>query len=208
MGKSNQLPRGNRHSITTIVTLLSTIRYAFPDTLKRLAKAYDNNRPEEQELNSLYGQVVEMWELLREHVPAFGDVMGSDPIEEKAFKFRHPKGGHMLFRPIGQLAFARVLSVLQGRGVPLSESVAYLCRGPLQLTDIPWDHVLWDSGTDRIISANRPVAQELLLHMVGHEPHRAGFDLRGTYQGLYGDRVAPFDDIPVNPLPVRPQALP
>lgn len=200
LGKSNQIPRTNRHSITTIVTLLDVVRSAFAPEVKKLASDYSGNRPPEDAIQQLFDLNVQYWNHLQQCSNALGAVMGSEPGDRLAGQYRRDDGGHILFRPIGQQAFAGAVGVLRSRNVDLSKAIEHLCQVSMEISSPPWAHVLWNPNTNTVINSNRRLAESLLLYMVGHQPRQAGYQLWERYQLLYGDEPAPTGQIPQIPI--------
>ena len=184
LGTTNEIQPRNRHSITNIVSLYKFIAKAFQPELQSLKAKYGQNRPPEPELTSLYGDAVGTWEQMGEHDRAIGEVLGSNPDEERASEYRGEQGGHILFRPVGLQAFAGALGVLRARGIPTRRAVISLCGLPMDISEPPWRYVLWNPNTRRMINSNRTVAEALLLHMLGEGPRSARYDLRTRFNDL------------------------
>ena len=202
MGTRNEILPTNRHSVTTIVTLFTMIKRVFQLELAGLNQKYKGNRPEEEELGRLFDEAVHMWDLLKKHVPPLADVLGTDPQEERAGKYRSENGGHVLFRPVGQQAFAGALGVLRKRNVEMERAISNLCDLPMDLAGIPWRLVLWDPNTERMVNSNKTLAEALLLYMLDQKPRTADYDVVGKYRELHGETEHdPIGLIPVTPLP-------
>ena len=186
LGTQQEIRLSNPYSITTIVTMYQMIKHVFQPKLKALEKEYKMNRPEEPELEALYEEAVVIWELLREHDPALHEVMGSNPAEMRAGNYRTKDGGHILFRPIGLQAFAGALGILLTRGLEADQAIKSLCQLPMEISQPPWERVLWDPNLGNMMTTkNRPVAEGLFLHMVGHPPRR-NYALNKRYSELLG----------------------
>ena len=56
LGKSTQVPKANRHSVTTIVTLLDLVQSIFKDEIKVLKSEHHESRPPDSDLDDLYNQ--------------------------------------------------------------------------------------------------------------------------------------------------------
>ena len=126
LGKSTQLPKANRHSISTIVTLLDIVRSSLRTEVNQLKKVHQGSRATDAELDSLYDKATNMWLSLQSHSAEIADVMGSEPADRRAGAYRRDDGGHLLFRPIGQQAFSGALGVLRSRDVSTEVAVANL----------------------------------------------------------------------------------
>ena len=187
LSRQHEIRGTNRRSVTTIVTLYRTIRSIFRPELQRMTREYKGNRPDDKELTELYVNAVSVWELLRKHDSALNEVLGTDPAKELAGKHRTPSGGHILFRPVGLQAFSGALGVLKQRGVDTERAVKGLCGLPTEISEQPWEHILWDPFAGRMSTVNRrPVAEALYLHMLGHQPRTRTYALNDRYSELVG----------------------
>jgi DNA sulfur modification protein DndB len=165
-----------------------------------LKQKYKGNRPEERELEQLFEEAVRMWDLLKKHVPPIADVLGTDPQEERAAKYRSEEGGHVLFRPVGQQAFAGALGVLRKKGIEVEHAISHLCALPMSLAENPWRLVLWDPNTKSMVNRNKTLAEALFLYMLGQQPRTTGYDVIGKYRELHGETDAPVELPPVTPI--------
>ncbi len=198
LGKSTQLPPTNRHSISTIVTLLDIVRSSFQIEVNQLKTVHKGSRATDAELDSLYNRATNMWVSLKTHSAEMADVMGSEPADERAGAYRREDGGHVLFRPIGQQAFSGALGVLRSRDVSTEDAVGSLCQVPMELSQPPWVNVMWNPAAGKMINSYRTLGEALFLHMVGEPPRSQGYDLEEKYQAVYGpNKRAPFKDLPI-----------
>ena len=196
-GRQHEIRASNRRSVTTIVTLYRTIKSIFQPELQVIGRNNKGNRPDEEVLEELYEEAVTIWELMSQHDRALNDVLGSDPNEERAAKYRTATGGHILFRPVGLQAFAGALGILRSRGVGNERAVKGLCQLPTEISQSPWVQVLWNPTLDSMITANKAVAEALFLHMVGYRPRSARYDLGKRYSELLGNPTGnPLQEVP------------
>ena len=192
LGTTNEIQANNRYSITTILTLNTFVARTFQRELAQLKRTYDVDRPDEESLERLYEDSRRVWEYMGEYDKAIGEVLGSDPIQERASKYREATGGHILFRPIGLQVFAGALGVLRNRGISAERAVMSLCRLPTDISQRPWRYVLWNPNTRSMVNDYRAVAEALFLHMLGQSPRSRKYDLRSRYNDLLRD--IPNDD--------------
>jgi DNA sulfur modification protein DndB len=83
--------------------------------------------------------------------------------------YRHRKGGHVLFRPVGLRLFAEIVAVLVRSGLRLEQALAECAKLPTELSNVPYREVIWlPNGTMR--AGGRAVCRRLLLHMLDREP--------------------------------------
>ena len=138
---------------------------------------------------------VGFWEGLKKHVLPMKQALDSDPSDRIAQKYRHPEGGNILFRPVGQEAFARALRALIDRNFPVDVGLQALGETQLSLNKPPWLGVMWDPNQNTMNRTNLELATSLLLYMVGQHPVRPHFDLNERYQALAGDHAVALDDL-------------
>ena len=196
--KGPQIPSKDEYSITTIRTLyklISTLSVPIVDSgmRRRLKRA----SPPEDEVVSMYYHHVDFWEGLKKYVLPMKEALGSDPANRVAQKYRHPEGGNILFRPVGQESFARALRVLLDRNYPFDYGLQVLGNTELILSKPPWLGVMWDPNRNIMNRTNVELSTSLMLFMVGEAPVRSQFDLKETYQASAGDHAVAMDDLPV-----------
>ena len=195
--KGSQIPSSDRYSITTIqmlyklVDILSVSR-SDSSVRQRLKRS----RPPPDVIERMFDDHVAFWEGLGENAPSIGDALGSNPADRIAAKYRSRKGGHILFRPVGQEAFARALRTLLDRGVSLAEGIRALSETQLTLDQAPWRFVMWDPNRNAMNRTNLELAESLLLFMVGEPPAKPEFDLADSYRTTVGAQTVGLDDIP------------
>ena len=173
----------------------------FQKDITELHKKYQGNRPDEEELETIYQEAVMIWDLMRKHDEALGDVLGSDPAEQLAANHRNDQGGHILFRPMGLQAFGRALGLLRTRQIDTGLAVKNLCALPMSMSGPPWVNVVWNPNTRRMNNDSQPLVEALLLHMVGQKPRSPRMDLSKRYRELLGNPDGdPLQDVPVRVL--------
>lgn len=195
---ANQIPKVNRHSVTSIVTLHALVKKVFKPELDRLKKEYRTNRPSDEDLEALYLKAVGFWKSVRQYVSSLNDVLGSNPEEERASKYRGEHGGQILFRPVGLQAFAGALGRLRSEKVDLETAIRSLCELPMEISEPPWNYVVWNPNTKRMISQkqNIAVAEDIFLHMSGYDLKGNRSNLRTRYNNLFEDPSAdPFKSL-------------
>ena len=201
LGTRDEIPRTNRRSFTTIVSLYRMTKGIFQKDIVELNKRYLSNRPDDEELEAIYREAVMIWDLMREHDEALEDVLGSDPAEQRAAKYRDDQGGHILFRPMGLQAFGRALGLLRTRQIDTDLAVKNLCKLAMSMFGPPWVNVVWNPNTRRMNNDSQTLVEALFLHMVGHTPRTSRMDLSKRYRELLGNPDGdPLQDVPVHKL--------
>ena len=192
-------------SLTTIETLYKLVdTLAVPKRDAKSRKQLKQSRPSEESIDAIYSNHENFWDGLKEYVPAMSESLGSDPTKQLARKHRYREGGHMLFRPVGQVAFARAVRVLMDREVPIQQGVEALASTQLMLHEAPWAHVMWDPSRNGMTRTNLQLAESLLLHMIEQPPANSNFQLEAAYRTAVGNRRSRLADLP-NGQPVKPR---
>ena len=193
--KTTPLPTGDQTSLTSILALYDiteTIHVPFLDGKKRREmKRLKLRRPPERVLDAIFDEQSLYWGLLKEHIPEYQELFKSKPEEEVAGKYRTQEGGHLMFRPAGQKAFARAVRIAMDRGEKMEGAVIALSSVPMDLNAPPWQHVLWNPVTKRINSKVSVLLPEsIFLHYVSQKPRSDKYNLLEEYRKLVDDPQA------------------
>ena len=192
-----QIPSSDSYSITTIQMLYKLlVTLSVPQKASKQRDELKRSRPDQDIIDAMYVEHEAFWNGLKDCIPEMNESLGSDPAMRVAAKHRHREGGHILFRPVGQEAFAKALRALMDRGVPMQEGIISLSSTQLMLNRIPWHHVMWDPSRHAMNRTNLKLAESLLLHMVHEPPTDPQFQLEAAYQTAVGDQSAKIADLP------------
>ena len=186
-GQTMPIPIQNMHSITSVLAVYEMVRHVSSKTLAAVQPPSKRTRPDDEELETIKTETIQFWDCLRESVPAIAEVAGSDPSRQLAGNYRGKWGGHVLFRPAGQQAFARALSTLLIRGVSLTSGIERLSSTALELAEPPWIRTMWDPGRGRMITQYKTLYEALFLHMVGESPRTPTYKLLEQYRRALDD---------------------
>lgn len=193
------VPASDQTHLTTVLALhdiVATIHRPILDSrAKQQMKDLEHRRPDDKTLDLIYEEQVKYWDLLRRHFPEYDELFRSVPSDRVAGKYRE-NGGHLMFRPIGQLAFARAVRILRDRGDDLAGAISSLAKAPMRLDVEPWRFVLWNPNTSRLNTKVSPLLTEgILLAYLDQEPRRRDFDVVEEYKKVIGD-VEPGATVP------------
>ncbi|KJF17593.1 DNA sulfur modification protein DndB [Acidithrix ferrooxidans] len=108
-------------------------------------KDYKRFRPEDNEIDELYNELVEIWSGMVKALPEISTQNPSNFRDHTAANEQSDsKKDTSFFWPIGQMVLARVvrelLDVIKADSV--SEKLAYLSRLPWELTEFPWRNLI------------------------------------------------------------------
>lgn len=166
---SSSLPATNTSSLTQISNLYDVLRLMFRAKLKEHSDfALRFNRLPEQTLDKLYELAVNYFEALEQAFPEVQAFFAAMPQSKIPLNVRGKIGGHLIFRPIGLELFTKLSVEYAGKHLlSLADAVYALRDVPTELCEEPYEGVIWNSNTGRIITNNKKVAFDLLRYMVG-----------------------------------------
>ena len=202
-GKQPSLLASDKKNLTTILTLYTISKNLFipfkasivkdhlgDSSRKKALDRLTFTRPNNDMIEQAYQQQTTFWTLLRNYLPAYNELFNSNPGQNIADKYRREKG-HLMFRPAGQIALARATRVMMDRGESMESAINTLTQVSMNLKDKPWRNVLWNPGTKTINNrASKVLIENLLLHMVHHNPRTAKYDLITKYREYLDDPQA------------------
>ena len=188
LSKTKAIAVRDNKNFTTIVTLYDVLEILFR-TKGRGWTDFKRHRPDDDEISEFYAKSVRFWDTMIEYFPPLREVQVSQPDENIAGRYRHRKGGHLPFRPVGLLIIAQVVRQARDSGLPEREAIKRISEISMKLTDEPWVGLLWDKTNHRMISEgnHQKVAKYLLFYMIGgnlSEMKTSNEDLQQEYAGL------------------------
>ncbi len=201
-GKTAPLPSKDKTNLTSIIALYEITQLVYvPDLTnadaekKQQLKKIKIRRPSDDLLEEIYQEQVCYWRLLEKHFPEYQKMFSSVSEKQIAGKYRTREGGHLMFRPAGQQAFAKAVRTMLERGVDMESAVAKLSRVPMQLNQKPWAYVLWNPSTKRInATVSKVLLESIFLYLVGEKPRNKKYDLLSQYRAVVNDPQATLPD--------------
>jgi len=168
IGGSKSIPPTDRKSFTSIIVLYDAIDHFLRDRIRGW-NDFKKFRPSDEEIDSLYKNIVTFWDILISSFKPLQIFENSDPSDQLAGQFRHGEGGHLLFRPIGLLLCVRTIKLFLNNDVELKEAVKRLSKVPMEISEDPWKGLLWDDTNNRMITStdNQKAALKLLYSSIG-----------------------------------------
>lgn len=85
--------------------------------------------------------------------------------------YRQPTNNHLLFRPIGQRAFARAVQLLMSRGDTVAKAIKKLRDVELFIQEEEWHYIVWNPIDETMITNKILLAEAQLLRLAG-QPSR------------------------------------
>ena len=165
--KGKQLQAKDTESFTTIETLYDCLDTYLND--QERWSEFKRTRPSDAKIKQYYGKAVELWDLVQVHFPEVKRLAESEKDQEVAAEYRGAHGGHLIFRPIGLVMIIDVIHKFVSGGRSLSSTVKAVSRAPMELSGKPWNELLWNPVSSRMVTApeNRAVAFQILYYGIG-----------------------------------------
>ena len=170
--KQTRITRNDKRSFTSILAIYDIAKVLSIKRMPSWSKDFLTvDRPSDAIIDSLYQQSADFWNAIIDSFPQVREYVDSNPDAEVAGKYRTDSGGHLLFRPIGQMAMARAIRMLIDRDIPVNEAVRTLSAISYELSSPIWVGVLWNSASSTMLTnvKNRDLAAKLMLHYGGYE---------------------------------------
>jgi len=200
---TTNIPKPDRTCITTVLGLYSIVQtLACPKTQEGSQRCAElkTGPPNQIEIENIFTQQIEFWELLRKFVPEVEKVTNAEPNTKLAKEYRNDDGGHVLFRPFGQKAFVNAARILIDRGMEMEIAVSNLSRVPMKLNETPWAGILWNPTAKKVIWGNDTLAQNLFLYMIRQnlppKSRKENYNLEKAYQKALDNPNAKISEIP------------
>lgn len=165
---SNNMPTNNNESITTIGNLYDVLLILFTATNHRLTEKkaeLQRARPSDDVLNEYYKLSETYFRILAAHFKEVSEFVEAKRTEAVVKKYRGSHGGNALFRPIGLEVFAKVIARLS-KDVSLADAVELASKLPRDLSEPPFEGLMWNSNTSTISNAHKVTLREVLLYML------------------------------------------
>ena len=172
----DNVPPSNQTCLTTIGNLYDLLGILFTKIYIISKKKRPSDRKNEltkirqsdEVLNQHYLNACGYFEQLTNSFPLLKEFTNSgDDYPVVVEKYRHSDGGSVLFRPIGLKILTEIIAVLSEK-YPLPECFKMISKLPTDLTQVPYNGIIWHPTQKRIILKNRTLVKNLLLYMLNH----------------------------------------
>ena len=127
-------------------------------------------RPDDGKLNELHNKASHLWDTYCRVFPELHELSVSNPADHIAAKYRHPNGGHLLFRPIGLFASVYVVrGLVDSKNFPVLQAVEQIAQLPMELGHEMWNGLVWDGTNKRMMAASerQSALRKLMFHATG-----------------------------------------
>ena len=174
---TDNVPKSNQTCLTTIGNLYDLLGILFTKvyiiskkkTLKEKKVELTKIRQSDEILDKHYANACAYFEqLTNSFLPLQEFANSGDDYSVVVEKYRHSDGGSVLFRPMGLKILTEVMAALSDK-YPPSECFKVISKLPIDLTQNPYNGVIWDPSQKKI-KGGRTLARNLLLYMLDHPP--------------------------------------
>jgi DNA sulfur modification protein DndB len=155
------IPATDMTSITSVVGLFEIVRDLYGGSLKEFEEA----RPDEDSLTEHLELCSEFFNQLLAQIPEYKAVFVS--AKARPGDYRKSDKNHLLFRPIGQRAFARAVEFLVSRGDTVAAAVKKLRSAELYIQEEAWHYIVWNPVDETMITSKILLAEAQLLSLAG-----------------------------------------
>lgn len=161
---NSALNKRDSRAFTSIVGLYELVKDLHNADGKRI---FENSRPAEEDLDSHYYFCCDYFSNLFKMSGELKEVF----IDRSSlpYDYRNEEFNNLLFRPVGQRAFARATQFLTEKGYDLVSSIGSILGANLDLLHEDWHHILWDPISKQMIPKNVKLAETLLLDMINED---------------------------------------
>ena len=206
---------------TTVLTTLQALQdmaakylqYQFPHWNPKAHKGLVPLRPAQSELASGIAAFSQLFDRLSQFT-SYGRLKGEDTPKLRRFSFEIEGGeGHILFRPVGQVAFAQGVGMAVFKKQMAETEVfrkldRYDADGGFSDINLPqslWYGILYDPNKKRILVSGRDLAAKLIVYLLGgvdNDFDRAELRRYVAEARTVGDYAMSFDNKLVSPKEV------
>ncbi|MES2741667.1 MAG: DNA sulfur modification protein DndB [Pseudomonadota bacterium] len=162
---NGSVPPAEEHAMTSVVGLYEIVRELYGSDGR---KDFESARPADEDLEAMTEYCIEYFDEMVKAIPEYKKMFRDKSA--RAREFRTDAVNHLLFRPIGQKVFARAVSLLYTRDVPMKAAISILKKVDLSLFNPIWSHLLWDPVGATMITSKAVLAETQLLVQAGQAP--------------------------------------
>lgn len=155
------IPATDMTSFTSVVGLFEIVRDLYGGSLKEFEEA----RPDEDSLTEHLELCSEFFNQLLAQIPEYKAAFVSE--KARPGDYRKSDKNHLLFRPIGQRAFARAVEFLVSRGDTVAAAVKKLRSAELYIQEEAWHYIVWNPIDETMITSKILLAEAQLLSLAG-----------------------------------------
>src|SRR5690606_23974063 len=131
---------------------------------------FENSRPSDEAIKWYVSWVKDFFDNLLEKCQEYNEVFVQC---KRSANYYREHTNHLLFRPVGQRAFAKAVQVMVKRGSDLDEAVSVLLNADMHVESKNWHNILWDPIGATMITNKLALAETQLLSLAGQQARGA-----------------------------------
>ncbi len=172
---TDNVPKSNQTCLTTIGNLYDLLSILFTKVYVISKKKTLNDRKDELTkvrqpdhiLDEHYQNACDYFKRLIDSFLPLQEFVNASDHSTVVKKYRHSEGGSVLFRPIGLQIVTEIIAELAEK-YPLSECFKMISKLPTDLTQTPYNGVIWHPTQKTMIIKGNTLVKNLLLYMLNH----------------------------------------
>lgn len=153
----------DEHAITSVVGLHEIVK----DLFNGKKRDFEENRPSEIQITDHLHLCENFFNQLLEKSLEFKRVFIERACSASYYRVNE---NHLLFRPIGQRAFAKATAILLARNFELDDAIGKLLTANMDLLSEDWHNILWEPVAQTMIVKKISLAESQLLTLSGNTP--------------------------------------
>lgn len=195
---SKSIPSSDKFSFTSLMTLYSCHLSLFVTYLSlKNYKTYSLSqiqdylkvRPSDDEINEFNDYLVNFWNLMRRNFNEIEAYVNNNANDAASELRSQCTGGNLFFRPIGLLPFVEAVSRISlEKKISYSVILSRYSHINRIVSEFPWNKILWNPMTHKMVMRNQSVVKYLLLNMYddGILTQRERNNLIAKYAAIFG----------------------
>lgn len=172
---TDNVPKSNQTCLTTIGNLYDLLSILFTKVYVISKKKSLNDQKDELTkvrqpnyiLDEHYQNACDYFKRLTDNFLPLQEFVNTSDHSTVVKKYRHSEGGSVLFRPIGLQILTEIIAGLVEK-YPLSKCFKMISKLPTDLTQTPYNGVLWHPTQKTMIPKGKTLVKNLLLYMLNH----------------------------------------
>jgi len=175
--KSKSVPETNRTALTTIIAYYECnkeLLWLFvkdidvigldgkPIRGRKKVNEYIRHRPSERIVNDFTKECYEFWKLIMLQCTKLNNYTDGTVV-----RFRDKEGGHIFFRPVALVQFAKVIvRIRESTDMEYKQIFKLFPERLMWLQHKLWRRILWDNIQKRMIMGNSKLVELLLIYII------------------------------------------
>ena len=167
------IPKNDTQCLTTIINLYDVLQILFMYKNKIKNKTQKDSKSQlvkerlsSDQLKSYYSFACAYFDCLKKNFTSLKEYWEANDYKSIAQRYRHDTGGNILFRPIGLKIVTRLtVQLCVNNELKFDEAIKSVSKIPLELKKEPYEKVIWNSVSNKMIM-NEVLMKDLLLYML------------------------------------------